>query len=40
MPLIEDPPPLEKYERGSWGPEAAIKRTISPYKWYLPDGKD
>ncbi len=40
MPLIEDPPPVEMYELASWGPEAAIKRLISPYKWYLPDGKD
>jgi glucose-6-phosphate 1-dehydrogenase len=40
MPLIEDPPPTEMYEPGSWGPDAGLKRVISPYKWYLPDGKD
>jgi len=39
MPLLENPPPVELYETGSWGP-ASIKRMISPYHWYLPDGKD
>ena len=39
-PLLEDPPELETYEQGTWGPEAAIKRMISPFKWYLPDGRD
>jgi hypothetical protein len=30
---------VELYETGSWGPPS-IKRMISPYHWYLPDGKD
>ncbi|HEX9064016.1 MAG TPA: glucose-6-phosphate dehydrogenase [Streptosporangiaceae bacterium] len=40
MPLIEDPPEVELYEPGSWGPEGPLKRLIAPYKWYLPDGQD
>ena len=38
-PLIENPPPIEPYEPGSWGPDS-IKHLIAPYRWYLPDGKD
>ncbi len=40
MPLIDDPAPVQMYEPGSWGPEPPIKKLISPYKWYLPDGKE
>jgi glucose-6-phosphate 1-dehydrogenase len=36
-PLLENPPPVEPYEPGAWGP-ASIKHLISPFKWYLPDG--
>jgi glucose-6-phosphate 1-dehydrogenase len=36
-PLIENPPPVELYSPGSWGPEAA-HRLIAPHRWYLPDG--
>ena len=36
-PLIEDPPPVELYSPGSWGPEGA-HRLIAPHRWYLPDG--
>jgi glucose-6-phosphate 1-dehydrogenase len=39
MPLIENPPPVEFYEPGCWGP-ASIKHLISPFRWYLPDGHD
>ena len=39
MPLIENPPPVEFYEPGSWGPPS-IKHLIAPHRWYLPDGKD
>jgi len=38
-PVLEDPPPVEFYEPGSWGPPS-IKHLISPYKWYLPDGRE
>jgi glucose-6-phosphate 1-dehydrogenase len=36
-PLLEDPPPVESYVRGSWGPES-VKHLIAPHRWYLPDG--
>ena len=36
-PLIENPPPVELYSPGSWGPEGA-RRLIAPHHWYLPDG--
>jgi len=34
-PLLENPPPVEPYTVGSWGPEA-IKRLIAPFHWHLP----
>ncbi|HLK44890.1 MAG TPA: glucose-6-phosphate dehydrogenase [Acidimicrobiales bacterium] len=33
-PLLEDPPPVEPYARGSWGPES-IATLVSPHHWYL-----
>ncbi len=38
MPLIENPPPVEPYERGSWRPDS-IKQLIAPHRWHLPDGQ-
>ncbi|MGW2560441.1 glucose-6-phosphate dehydrogenase [Streptomyces sp. NPDC001514] len=35
-PLLENPPPVEPYAPGSWGPEG-IRRLIAPYRWSLPD---
>ncbi|MEU2432840.1 MULTISPECIES: glucose-6-phosphate dehydrogenase [unclassified Streptomyces] len=35
-PLLENPPPVEPYAPGSWGPDA-IDRLIAPYRWSLPD---
>jgi glucose-6-phosphate 1-dehydrogenase len=35
-PLLESPPQVEPYWRGSWGPES-IKRLIAPHHWYLPE---
>ena len=37
MPLLDNPPPVEPYAPGSYGP-ASIRRLISPYRWTLPDG--
>ena len=34
-PLLEQPPPVEPYWRGSWGPES-INRLVAPHRWYLP----
>ena len=35
-PLLENPPPVEPYVPGSWGPDA-IRQLIAPYHWHLPD---
>ncbi len=35
-PLLDDPPPVEPYEPGSWGP-ASITNLIAPYQWHLSD---
>jgi glucose-6-phosphate 1-dehydrogenase len=34
-PLLEQPPRVEPYFRGSWGPES-VNRLIAPHHWYLP----
>jgi glucose-6-phosphate 1-dehydrogenase len=34
-PLLENPPPVEPYPVGSYGPES-MKRLIAPYHWHLP----
>ena len=36
-PLLENPPPVEPYAPGSWGPQPDQDRLIAPYHWYLPD---
>ena len=35
-PLLEHPPPVEPYPRGSWGP-ASIDRIPAPHHWHLPE---
>ncbi len=35
-PLIENPPPVEPYARGTWGPDS-INRLIAPHAWHLPE---
>jgi glucose-6-phosphate 1-dehydrogenase len=34
-PVLEDPPPLQAYKPGSWGPDAA-NDLIAPRRWHLP----
>ena len=34
-PLLDDPPPVKVYARGSWGPQA-IYQLIAPHVWRLP----
>ena len=34
-PLLENPPPVQTYDPGSWGPEDA-HRMIVPRRWHLP----
>jgi glucose-6-phosphate 1-dehydrogenase len=35
-PLLEDPPLVEPYRLGSWGP-SSVDRLIAPYRWHLPE---
>jgi glucose-6-phosphate 1-dehydrogenase len=35
-PLLDNPPPVQPYPPGSWGPEG-IDRLIAPYHWCLPE---
>jgi glucose-6-phosphate 1-dehydrogenase len=34
-PLLENPPPVEPYEIGSWGPPS-VDKLVAPYHWHLP----
>ena len=34
-PLMDNPPKVEPYERGSWGPES-VNKLVAPYHWHLP----
>jgi glucose-6-phosphate 1-dehydrogenase len=34
-PVLENPPPAQPYEAGSWGPEASDE-LIAPRRWHLP----
>jgi len=33
-PLLTSPPPVEPYEKGSWGP-ASVDKLAAPYRWHL-----
>jgi glucose-6-phosphate 1-dehydrogenase len=35
-PLLENPPLVESYAPGSWGPDS-VNRLIAPYHWHLPN---
>jgi glucose-6-phosphate 1-dehydrogenase len=35
-PLLDDPPPVQPYAPGSWGPHPALDRLAAPYRWQLP----
>jgi glucose-6-phosphate 1-dehydrogenase len=34
-PLLDDPPPVQLYDQGSWGPDG-MDRVIAPHHWCLP----
>jgi glucose-6-phosphate 1-dehydrogenase len=34
-PLLENPPPVQPYDPGSWGPQPALDRLAAPYRWHL-----
>jgi len=38
-PLLDDPPPVEPYEPGSWGPPS-VDQLIAPFRWHLPESAD
>jgi len=35
-PLLDAPPPVQRYAQGSWGPEPAIDDLVAPRRWVLP----
>jgi glucose-6-phosphate 1-dehydrogenase len=35
-PLLDNPPPVQPYAPGSWGPQPALDRLTAPYRWHLP----
>jgi glucose-6-phosphate 1-dehydrogenase len=35
-PLLDAPPPVQRYPQGGWGPEPAIHDLIAPRRWGLP----
>jgi glucose-6-phosphate 1-dehydrogenase len=35
-PPLDNPPPVQAYTRGSWGPES-VSKLIAPYRWHLPE---
>lgn len=38
-PVLESPPPVSLYAKGSWGP-ASVDSVAAPHKWYLPASLD
>jgi glucose-6-phosphate 1-dehydrogenase len=36
-PVLDDPPAVQSYAPGSWGPEPALAQLAAPYRWHLPD---
>ena len=37
-PLLNNPPPVEPYAPGSWGPEPSLGRLVAPFRWHLDAG--
>ncbi|HEX4655855.1 MAG TPA: glucose-6-phosphate dehydrogenase [Streptosporangiaceae bacterium] len=35
-PLLQNPPPIQPYAPGSWGPQPSLDSLAAPYLWYLP----
>jgi glucose-6-phosphate 1-dehydrogenase len=36
-PLLKNPPPVEPYPPGSWGPQPATDRLVGRFRWHLPE---
>jgi glucose-6-phosphate 1-dehydrogenase len=35
-PVLDNPPPVQPYAPGSWGPQPALAELAAPYHWHLP----
>jgi glucose-6-phosphate 1-dehydrogenase len=35
-PPLDNPPPVQRYPQGGWGPQPAIHDLIAPHSWVLP----
>jgi glucose-6-phosphate 1-dehydrogenase len=35
-PLLDNPPPVQPYEPGTWGPQPAVDQLTTPFRWRLP----
>jgi glucose-6-phosphate 1-dehydrogenase len=35
-PLLDNPPPIQPYAPGSWGPQPSLDHLAAPYRWHLP----
>jgi glucose-6-phosphate 1-dehydrogenase len=38
-PLLDNPPPIQPYTPGSWGPQPALDHLTGPYHWHLPPAR-
>jgi glucose-6-phosphate 1-dehydrogenase len=38
-PLLDNPPPIQPYAPGSWGPQSALEHLAAPYRWQLTGGR-
>jgi glucose-6-phosphate 1-dehydrogenase len=38
-PLLQNPPPVQPYAKGSWGPDPATSRLVGPFRWHLAEGR-
>jgi glucose-6-phosphate 1-dehydrogenase len=36
-PLLDNPPPVQSYDPGSWGPQPALDHLAAPNLWHLPE---
>ena len=34
QPLLDNPPPVQPYEPGTWGPDS-VDKLVAPHRWYL-----
>jgi glucose-6-phosphate 1-dehydrogenase len=38
-PLLDNPPPIQPYAPGSWGPQPALDHLAAPHRWQLTGGR-